>query len=86
MNYGIPYQGSKSSIVKDVVKIFPKSTHFYDLFGGGFSITHAMLLHRKNGFKHFHFNEIRQGMTELIQDAIQGKYSYNVYKPVNLNL
>ena len=81
MNYGIPYQGSKSKLLPELCKFFPPATNFYDLFGGGFSVTHAMLKHRSKSFKHFHFNEIRKGMTDLIQDSMKGKYSYKNFKP-----
>ena len=81
MNYGIPYQGSKSKLLPELCKFFPPATNFYDLFGGGFSVTHAMLKHRSKSFKHFHFNEIRKGMTKLIQDSVSGKYNYGVFKP-----
>lgn len=79
--YGIPYMGSKSSICNELIKVFPRADNFYDLFGGGFSVTHAMLLNRKNEFKCFHFNELRPGICELIQSAITGKYSYKVFQP-----
>jgi site-specific DNA-adenine methylase len=79
--WGIPYMGSKGSICNELVKIFPRATHFYDLFGGGFSVTHAMVVLRKNDFKHFHFNEIRPGICDLVRDAIDGKYSYDNFKP-----
>jgi hypothetical protein len=81
MNYGIPYMGSKSKICEEVCRLFPKADHFYDLFGGGFSVTHFMLKHRSSHYKNFHFNELRPGICELVQDAIAGKYNYNVYKP-----
>jgi hypothetical protein len=80
-SYGLPYMGSKSIIVKNLCKVFPKADHFYDLFGGGFSVTHGMLTHRAKGYKHFHFNEIRPGVCELIKDCIDGKYSYQNFKP-----
>jgi len=80
-NYGIPYMGSKGSIAHEICSIFPKADNFYDLFGGGFSITHFMLLHRRNNYKHFHFNELQSGNIELIKAAIDGKYNYNVFKP-----
>ena len=67
MNYGIPYMGSKSKIITKFIGLFPKADNFYDLFGGGFSVTHGMLLHRKNDFKEFHFNELRNGIPELIK-------------------
>ena len=81
MNYGIPYMGSKSNICKNICALFPSADHFYDLFGGGFSISHFMLEHRSKDYKHFHFNEIRPGICELIKDAIAGKYSYDNFKP-----
>ncbi len=79
--YGIPYMGSKDSICDELVRIFPKAKNFYDLFGGGFSVTHAMMVRRSKDFSHFHYNEIRPGMCELIKDAIAGKYSYDFYHP-----
>ena len=81
MNYGIPYQGSKSKIAENICRVFPRAENFYDLFGGGFSITHCMLLKRGQDYKQFHFNEIRKGIIELIQDAIKGRYSYQNYNP-----
>jgi hypothetical protein len=80
-NYGIPYMGSKSKICAEVCSLFPKAENFYDLFGGGFSITHFMLKNRSKDFKKFHFNEIRPGMCDLIKDAIAGKYNYNKFLP-----
>lgn len=81
MNYGITYMGSKSSIVHKICAVFPEAENFYDLFGGGFSITHFMIKNRKNDFKQFHFNEIRPGICKMIQGAIEGKYSYEKFKP-----
>ncbi len=79
--YGIPYQGSKTKIIDKIARFFPNADHFYDLFGGGFSVTHYMLENRRKSFKHFHYNEIRPGLCELIKDAIDGKYNYDVFKP-----
>lgn len=79
--YGIPYQGSKTKIIQQIAMCFPPADNFYDLFGGGFSVSHYMLLRRSKSFKTFHYNEIRPGMCELIQDAIKGKYNYKVFKP-----
>lgn len=79
--YGIPYMGSKAKIIEQLIRIFPRADNFYDLFGGGFSVTHGMLVHRGSYFKRFHFNEIRSGICTLIQDAINGKYSYKNFLP-----
>jgi site-specific DNA-adenine methylase len=73
--------GSKSKICEKVCRLFPKADYFYDLFGGGFSITHFMIKHRSKHFKEFHFNEIRPGVCDLIKDAINAKYSYDNFKP-----
>ena len=81
MNFGVPYMGSKSKIVHKICAVFPNADNFYDLFGGGFSVTHFMLERRKNDYKQFHFNEIRPGICELIKDAIGGKYNYKNFKP-----
>jgi len=43
MNFGLPYMGSKSDIIASLAMNFPKADNFYDLFGGGFSVTHFML-------------------------------------------
>lgn len=79
--WGIPYQGSKSKVISRISKYFPNADHFYDLFGGGFSVTHYMITMRKNSYKQFHYNELRPGLPELIQDAINGKYNFDVFKP-----
>ena len=81
MNYGIPYMGSKSKICEKVCALFPRAENFYDLFGGGFSVTHFMVKHRFSHYKKFHFNELRSGMTELIKSAIRGDFNYEKYNP-----
>jgi hypothetical protein len=80
-NYGIPYQGSKDKIARSLACNFPKADHFYDLFGGGFSMTHYMALNRSKQYKHFHYNEIESCTVDLVRDAIAGKFSYENFKP-----
>ena len=80
-SYGITYQGGKGSHVDIIARFFPNADNFYDLFGGGFSVTDYMLTHRSKSYKAFHFNEIRAGACELYQDAIAGKFSYETFKP-----
>lgn len=81
MNYGIPYMGSKSNIIKHLAMNFPRADHFYDLFGGGFSVTHYMLENKASRYKHFHYNEIKKDVTELVKSAIAGDFSYSRFKP-----
>ena len=44
MTYGVPYQGSKSRIAKDIIDQLPTGNRFVDLFAGGCAITHAAIL------------------------------------------
>ena len=80
-NWGIPYMGSKSDIIKSIALNFPKSENFYDLFGGGFCVTHYMLQEKPHWYKHFHYNEIKSDIVELVKNAINGDFSYNEFKP-----
>jgi hypothetical protein len=79
--YGIPYQGSKSAICDNLIRVFPKADNFYDVFGGGFSVTHAMLVRRPKDYQRFFFNEIRPGVCDLVQCAIRGEFNYDTFKP-----
>jgi len=79
--YGIPYMGSKSKICASLALNFPKADHFYDLFGGGFSMSHYMLKNKSARYKQFHYNEIKADVTTLVTKAINGDYNYNVFQP-----
>lgn len=48
--------GSKNRIAEKIVSQLPPATHFYDLFGGGGSITHCALLSGK--YQYIHYNEL----------------------------
>lgn len=79
-SYGIPYQGSKDKLVHKISACLPKDKdHFYDLFGGGFSVSHYMAFHNK--YPHVHYNELEPSTVQLVQDAIAGNYNYKVFKP-----
>ena len=80
-NYGISYQGSKTKIIPKIHWVFPAAENFYDLFGGGFSVTHYTMLQKIKKYENIYFNEIEKLTCDLIQDAIAGKYNYNVFKP-----
>ena len=64
--------GSKNAIVADVCEVFPPATHFYDLFCGGCSITHFLMLRHR--FQQFHINDITDTPT-LFADAVNGLYN-----------
>lgn len=78
-NYGLPYQGSKDKLVDKLNAVIPHADNFYDLFGGGFSVSHYMTLHRPDTA--VHYNEIEPSTVALVLDAIAGKYSYENFLP-----
>jgi len=79
--FGIPYMGSKDTIAASIALNFPKADNFYDLFGGGFSISHYMLVNKSENYNKIHYNEIKKDITELVKKAINGDYSYDRFKP-----
>lgn len=79
--YGLPYMGSKDKIVQSIAANFPAAENFYDLFGGGGSVTHFMIKNRSHKYKHFYYNEINSLVAKLFQEACSGKYSYDKFKP-----
>lgn len=80
-DYGFPYMGSKDKIVSSIAANFPKADNFYDLFGGGASMTHYIAKNKNHIYKRVVYNDIIAGNGKLLKDAIAGKYNYKVFKP-----
>lgn len=74
--YGLPFMGSKNKLADKIVALFPKATHFVDLFAGGCAVTHAALLSGK--FKEVHANDITDSVTRF-KDALEG--NLDKYEP-----
>lgn len=72
MRYGLPYKGSKSSIVDELLTIIPPAEHFYDLFCGGCAVAHAAMLSGKFGT--VHINDINPMMPKAFIKAIKGGF------------
>lgn len=72
MNYGLPYMGSKSKIVKHIVPLFPNADNFVDLFAGGGAITHYLMTTRK--YHHFIYNDINPLMPKAFEMALNGEF------------
>lgn len=73
MNFGMPYQGSKNKLAKDIIEQMPPAEHFYDLFGGGGAITHCAILSGK--YKYVHYNEINPLVVKGFEMAINGEFN-----------
>ena len=70
--YGVPYQGSKSRIAKDIVDILPSGKRFVDLFSGGGAVTHAAMDSGK--YSKFRMNDIDGRGQRLFLEGVQGKW------------
>lgn len=73
MRYGLPYKGSKSRIVDELLTVIPPAEHFYDLFCGGCAVAHAAMLSGKWGT--VHINDINPMMPEAFVKAISGGFN-----------
>ena len=72
MRYGLPYKGSKSRIVDELLTVIPPAKHFYDLFCGGCAVAHAAMLSGKFGT--VHINDIDPMMPKAFIKAIYGGF------------
>ena len=77
MTYGVPYQGSKNRIAKDIVELLPEGNRLVDLFAGGCAITHAAMLSGK--YKRFLCNDLYPHGSNLFKNALNGEYSKPEY-------
>ena len=69
---GVPYQGSKNKIAKQIVSFLPPASVFVDAFCGGCAITHGAILSRK--FGRIVCNDIDDTAQTLFKNAINGVY------------
>lgn len=71
-SFGVPYKGSKNSIVRKILPYLPPAKHFYDLFAGGCAMTHAALLTSR--YDHFYANDLQGDGLKLFLSAIRGDF------------
>jgi len=79
MTYGIPYRGSKSKIIESLALLFPAAENFYDLFGGGFAVTHYLAANKPFRFRNFYYNELEEDVVALVRKALAGEYNYDKF-------
>jgi len=74
MSLGIPYMGSKRKLAGDILKVLiprhPDITDFYDLFGGGGSISFTAI---KNYRFNVHYNELNKSIYSLVKYLKENK-------------
>ena len=79
MRYGVPYQGSKNSIAREIVRFLPAAGTLIDICAGGCSITHAALELCEGiapKWARIISNDINPMPGKLFRDAIDGKYAH----------
>lgn len=73
-HYGIPYMGSKQKLVDKIIPFIlnrhPDITDFYDLFGGGGSV--SLYAVRKYPNMQVHYNELSKAIGALMQHLKDG--------------
>lgn len=72
--YGMPYKGSKSQIAHFILSNIPPAKHFYDLFGGGGSVSHLAALLGK--WQYIHYNEADPLVCSGFQKFVRGDFLY----------
>jgi len=83
----IPYLGCKALFASEILNCIPAAENFYDLFGGGGSITEAAYKFRESGlfgewekWKKFHYNEINKAVCKLVTAIWSGKFDFDYAK------
>ena len=79
MRYGVPYQGSKNSIAREIVRFLPAAGTLIDICAGGCAITHAALELCEGiapKWERIISNDINPMPGRLFRDAIDGKYAH----------
>ena len=70
--YGMPYMGGKTKLAEKFVDIFPRATHFYDLFCGGCAVAHRAIVSGK--YQHVHVNDLNPLMPKAFKMALNGEF------------
>ena len=68
---GVPYQGSKNQIAKEIIGILPRGKRFVDLFAGGCAMTHAAMISGR--YDTFLANDLHGFGLRLFISAIKGE-------------
>ena len=74
MSYGLPYKGSKSGIVKDLVAALPSGERLVDLFCGGCAVTDYAM--KKTGkYREFLVNDLEPMLPATYLRALRGGFA-----------
>lgn len=80
---GVPYQGNKRKIVKDIIGFLPSSENFFDLFGGGGCVSlHAIA---SGKFTNVYYNDIDWRIYSLLYNCLYQKNDFLQYVKLDKN-
>lgn len=79
---GMPYMGAKRKLSKPLVDFMlkenPNAKYFYDLFGGGGSMSFEAI--QRPQIKQVFYNEFNTGVVELLKDVLKNGIDEKYYK------
>lgn len=67
--------GSKRKLLPELAKLFPRADNFYDLFGGGFSVSHYIAENFSYKFKEIYSNELNPMNVTLFKRGLNGEFN-----------
>ena len=70
--YGLPYQGSKNLIARELIQQMPRREYFVDLFAGGGAMWNAAVESGK--YQRFLVNEYNAMQCDFLRDCAMGMY------------
>ena len=76
-SFGVPYQGSKNRLAKELVSFLPSGERFVDLFAGGCAMTHAAIASGK--YKSFLVNDKYPYGLRLFKMGVNGNLNGSEY-------
>jgi len=74
MSYGLPYKGSKSEIVKDLVANLPSGERLVDLFCGGCAVT-DFAMKKTDKYRKFLVNDLEDMLPDTYLRALRGGFA-----------
>lgn len=74
MSYGLPYKGSKSTIVKDLVANLPSGERLVDLFCGGCAVT-DFAMKKTDKYRKFLVNDLDGMLPDTYLRALRGGFA-----------
>ena len=70
--YGFNYMGSKNKLAEKIIDVIPPADNFYDLFCGGFAVSHCAMTYGKDKYQHVYSSDINSLVVDCVWYAMFG--------------